>query len=53
MVAPYATTLNIAAKHRTAHLIPVINPLELVGIFPNEGAILRLVGALLLEENDE
>lgn len=35
--------LNAKVKRRT----------NIVGIFPNEGAIIRLVGAMMMEQNDE
>ena len=47
--------MSFPATHRAKlhSTNPIKRRTEVVGIFPNEAAIRRLIGAILLEQNDE
>ena len=64
MLSAYTPSKDWWPKIGTDSIIPVTNPIkrlnkevkrraDLVGIFPNEGSILRLIGDVLFEGNDE
>ena len=54
MAFPAAQRTRLHSTNRPERLIGEIERrINLVGIFPNEEAITRLIGAILLEQNDE
>jgi hypothetical protein len=64
MLAAYTLIRESGPNIGTRIFIPVTNPIEhlnkevkrradVVGIFPNEASIMRLIGAVLFDQNDE
>ena len=54
MLSKKETVAPARAEHGTLYVaIEISGKSWVVGIFPNEDAITRLVGAILLEQNDE
>lgn len=51
MPQPLAPFIDLPARHPV--LARHLRHPEVIGIFPNDDAIVRLVGAILLEQNDE